>query len=159
MGRQIVAPPTSESDVAGGPHRYSARTTAPQGAAQDSTDAGPRLSVIILLFGGGLVFGLLQSLGYFPIAGLRDFTFDHYRDVLTDRNFLLSLWTTFRIAMTVTVAATVIAVGVSLILRDSSAAVDLRPSSSRSRCQSPTWSPQVASSSCSPRVDSSLGWP
>ena len=78
----------------------------------------PALLVIIGLFGGGLVFGLMQSLGYFPVANLRDFTPSHYFDVLTDRNFLVSLWTTFRIAFFVTLLSTVFAVGAALILRE-----------------------------------------
>ena len=78
----------------------------------------PALTVIVVLFGGGLLFGLMQSLGYFPLAGLRDLTLGHYLDVLGDRNFLLSLWTTFRIAFVVTVLATVIAIAVALVLRE-----------------------------------------
>ena len=51
----------------------------------------PALAVILLLFLGGLVAGLMQSLGYFPAAGLTEFTFRHYVDAVTDRNFLVSL--------------------------------------------------------------------
>lgn len=78
----------------------------------------PALLVVVSLFGGGLIFGLMQSLGYFPVAGLRDFTFEHYGDVLTDRNFLVSLWTTFRIAFSVTLASTILAIAFSLVLRE-----------------------------------------
>ena len=77
----------------------------------------PALAVILLLFLGGLVAGLMQSLGYFPAAGLTEFTFRHYVDAVTDRNFLVSLWTTFRIAFSVTLLSTVFAVGAALILR------------------------------------------
>ena len=48
----------------------------------------PSMAVIVLLFGGGLVFGLLQSLGYLPVAGLTDFTFSHYVNVLTDLSLI-----------------------------------------------------------------------
>lgn len=78
----------------------------------------PSMAVIVLLFGGGLVFGLLQSLGYLPVAGLTDFTFSHYVNVLTDPTFLRSLWVTFRIAFVVTLLSTVIAVGMAFILRE-----------------------------------------
>ena len=77
----------------------------------------PALLVVVLLFGGGLLVGAGQSLGYFPAIGLRDFTFDHYVDVLTDSNFLQSLWLTFRIAAVTTVLSSVIAVGFALVLR------------------------------------------
>jgi len=58
----------------------------------------PAFLVLILLFGGGLAVGVGQSFGYFPVIGLTDLTFEHYVSVLTDRNFLQSLWLTFRIA-------------------------------------------------------------
>ena len=51
----------------------------------------PSLLVIGLLFGGGLLMGRGQSLGYMPVIGLNDFTFSHYAAILTDRNFLQSL--------------------------------------------------------------------
>ncbi len=79
---------------------------------------GPALAIVVLLFGGGLLVGLGQSLGYFPAIGLRDFTFDHYASVLTDSNFLRSLWLTFRIAAVTTVLSSVIAVGFALVLRE-----------------------------------------
>lgn len=78
---------------------------------------GPALGVVVLLFGGGLLVGLGQSLGYFPIIGLREFTFDHYVSVLTDRNFYQSLWLTFRIALVATVISSILAVGFALVLR------------------------------------------
>lgn len=78
--------------------------------------SGPLL-VVVVLFGGGLLFGVVQSLGFFPAAGLEDWTLDNYISVLTDRAFLLSLWLTFRIAFISTVLSTVAAVCVALVLR------------------------------------------
>lgn len=78
---------------------------------------GPAVLIIVLLFGGGLLVGFGQSLGYFPAIGLTDFTFDHYRSVLTDSNFLRSLWLTFRIAFVATLLSSVLAVGFALVLR------------------------------------------
>lgn len=77
----------------------------------------PALGLVVLLFGGGLLVGFGQSLGYFPAIGLTDFTFDHYISVLTDSNFLRSLWLTFRIALVATVLSSVLAVGFALVLR------------------------------------------
>lgn len=77
----------------------------------------PAVGIVALLFGGGIIVGLAQSLGYFPAIGLREFTFDHYLSVLTDRNFLRSLWLTFRIAAVATVLSSVLAVGFALVLR------------------------------------------
>ena len=80
------------------------------------TLSGPLL-VVAVLFGGGLLFGVVQSLGFFPAAGLEDWTLANYITVLTDQAFLGSLWLTFRIAFISTVLATVAAVCVALVLR------------------------------------------
>jgi putative spermidine/putrescine transport system permease protein len=78
----------------------------------------PSMALLIILFGGGLLVGLGQSLGYFPFIGLTDFTFDYYIDVLTDRNFFESLWLTFRIAFVSTLLASVFAIAFALVLRE-----------------------------------------
>jgi putative spermidine/putrescine transport system permease protein len=78
----------------------------------------PALAVLTLLFAGGLVVGTGQSLGYMPVIGLNDFTLQHYVDVLTDRNFLISLWLTFRIAFVSTLLSMILAVAFALVLRD-----------------------------------------
>ena len=78
----------------------------------------PAFLVLFLLFGGGLVVGVGQSFGYFPVIGLTDFTAEHYIDVLTDRNFLQSLWLTFRIAFWSTFLSSVLAIGAALVLRE-----------------------------------------
>jgi putative spermidine/putrescine transport system permease protein len=78
---------------------------------------GPALAIVVLLFGGGLLVGLGQSLGYFPAIGLNEFTFEYYFDVLTDPNFLQSLWLTFRIALITTVLSCILAVLFALVLR------------------------------------------
>lgn len=77
----------------------------------------PALLVLVVLFSGGLVVGLGQSLGYMPVIGLNEFTIKHYVDVLTDTNFLQSLWVTFYIAFTSTVLSTILAVLCALLLR------------------------------------------
>lgn len=77
----------------------------------------PSVVLVVLLFGGGMLVGIAQSFGYFPIIGLREWTLEAYLNVLTDRTFLASLWLTFRIAFIVTLVSSVIAVGLALILR------------------------------------------
>lgn len=77
----------------------------------------PAFLVLIVLFSGGLVVGLGLSLGYMPVVGLNEFTLHHYADVLTNSNFLQSLWVTFYIAFTSTLLSTVIAIPCALVLR------------------------------------------
>lgn len=78
----------------------------------------PAFLVLILLFGGGLVVGVSQSLGYFPVIGLREVTFGYYIEVLTDRTFLQSLWLTFRIAFVSTFLSSILGVAFALVLRE-----------------------------------------
>ena len=78
----------------------------------------PALATLVLLFAGGMIVGLGQSLGYMPVIGLNDFTLQHYIDVLTDRNFLQSLWLTFRIAFITTFLSMILAVVIALVLRE-----------------------------------------
>ena len=77
----------------------------------------PAIAIIVLLFLGGLVSGLLRSLNYFPLIGLTDFNFDAYFSIFTDNGFLQSLVLTFHIAFTSTLIASVLAVASALLLR------------------------------------------
>lgn len=77
----------------------------------------PALLVLLLLFVGGLVFGLFQSLGYLPAAGLRDFSFSAYRSLFQSRGFLRSLVFTLSVSLISTAGSVVIAVATALLLR------------------------------------------
>lgn len=78
----------------------------------------PSLLVVAVLFAGGLVVGLGQSLGYMPAIGLTDFTLLHYVEAVTDPAFVEALWLTFRVAFVATFLSTVLAVAVALVLRE-----------------------------------------
>lgn len=77
----------------------------------------PALAVIGVLFGGGLVVGLIRSAGYMPVIGLTDPSLDAYRAVLDDPQVWLSLRLSLWIALTSTALASVLAVGAALLLR------------------------------------------
>jgi putative spermidine/putrescine transport system permease protein len=47
----------------------------------------PALAVVIVLFGGGLLLGLAQALGYVPGAGAAALTAEHFRRVVSDPDF------------------------------------------------------------------------
>ncbi|MCU0801309.1 MAG: hypothetical protein MUD11_05950, partial [Rhodobacteraceae bacterium] len=77
----------------------------------------PAVAVIGVLFGGGLVIAVMQSLNGMPVSGQTEPTLAAYRTVLTDpdlgRSFLLSL----HIALTSTVLATALGIAAALLLR------------------------------------------
>ncbi len=77
----------------------------------------PALAVILLLFVGGVLVGLGQSLDYMPMIGLRTPTLRHYVHILTDDGFRASLWLTLYISLASTLFATILAVMAALVLR------------------------------------------
>jgi len=79
----------------------------------------PALVVILVVFGGGLAMGVVQSMGYLPILGMTEITWQHYRELLGDPRFYTALGLTFAIAASSTLLATLLAVGGALALRRS----------------------------------------
>jgi len=51
----------------------------------------PVLLLIVFIFIAGIIFGALQSLGYFPAIGLKTFTLKYYKYIFKDPNFFSSL--------------------------------------------------------------------
>ncbi len=71
----------------------------------------PALSVVVVLFGGGLLLGVLQALGYLPGAGLTRLSGAHFARVLSDPDFFRS----FGMTIYVSVVSTLLAAGLSVI--------------------------------------------
>ena len=80
----------------------------------------PALTVVGVLFAGGLVAAVVQSLGYLPAIGMTDLSLAAYREVLTDDDFLDSLALTLYVAGASTLISTVLAVLAALALRRAS---------------------------------------
>jgi len=76
----------------------------------------PALGVVLLLFGGGLILGCFQSLGYLPAAGMNIYTLEHFENVLFDPDFFLSLGLTLYVSLTSTIMAAAISVGMALAM-------------------------------------------
>jgi len=76
----------------------------------------PFLLIMGLIFVGGLVQAVVQSLGYLPAFGMDGLTLEHYRRVLTDFRFLGSLQYTFYIALTSSVISVVLGVFVAFLV-------------------------------------------
>ena len=79
----------------------------------------PALTVIGVLFFGGLAVGLLRSFNYMPIIGLDDPNLTAYRSLLSSPDIYRSFALTLYIAATSTLIATVLAVATALMLRRS----------------------------------------
>jgi putative spermidine/putrescine transport system permease protein len=76
----------------------------------------PALVVVIVLFGGGLLLGVLQGLGHLPGAGMRHLSGAHFSRVLTDPDFFLSFGLTLYVAFVSTLLAAAISVAAALVL-------------------------------------------
>jgi putative spermidine/putrescine transport system permease protein len=77
----------------------------------------PALTIIGVLFFGGLLIGLMRSFNYMPVIGLTEPNFDAYAALITSREFYLSFLLTFHVAFTSTVISAVLAIGAALLLR------------------------------------------
>jgi putative spermidine/putrescine transport system permease protein len=73
-----------------------------------------------VLFAGGLVSAVVQSLGYLPAIGQTEISLDAYREVLTGEDFLNSFLLTVYVAGASTIISTILAVLAALVLRRSS---------------------------------------
>lgn len=72
----------------------------------------PLILVMVLLFAAGLVFGIVESLGYFPAIGMTELSLDHYRSVFHDPTFLQSL----RFSLATSLISSVISAGFGVVL-------------------------------------------
>lgn len=80
----------------------------------------PALLVIVVLFLGGVFFGVIQSLNYLPLIGQFDLNLNAYGQMFSDPAFMPSLALSAWIAFTATIVSAVLAVAVSLFLRQTS---------------------------------------
>lgn len=110
---QIITATSTANPRTGRPARdTNARTRISPGSAAIAKMVGPAAVVVMVLFGGGLVLGLIQSLGHLPAAGLKSLTFRHFANVLGDPDFLVSLFLTLYVSVT----STLIAAGISVLM-------------------------------------------
>ncbi len=93
-----------------------ARTRNSPGLLTMGKMVAPALMVVVVLFGGGLVLGLIQRLGHLPAAGLKSLSFKHFVNVLGDPDFLHSLMLTLYVALTSTLIAAAISIVMAIFL-------------------------------------------
>ena len=77
----------------------------------------PAVTVIVVLFAGGLLSAIGQSLGYLPVAGLTDVSFQAYRELVAQPGFLRSVGLTVFVSVAATLFTVVLAVVTALALR------------------------------------------
>ena len=70
----------------------------------------PALILLILLFYGGFLLGLMQSMSYMPLMGLNEPGLDAYRSMFTDERFGQSLTLTLLISVSTTLLTVVFAI-------------------------------------------------
>jgi putative spermidine/putrescine transport system permease protein len=98
------------------PQGDNARTRTAPGIAAMAGLISPALIVVMVLFGGGLVLGLVQSLGHLPAAGLESLSFKHFANILGDPDFTRSLTLTLYVALSSTAIAAAISVIMAIFL-------------------------------------------
>ena len=78
----------------------------------------PTVIVLIALFVGGFMFGILQSIGYFSVIADTEqkIGFDAYRAAFQNETVRAGIILTFRVAILSTVLSTVIALAISLMI-------------------------------------------
>jgi putative spermidine/putrescine transport system permease protein len=74
----------------------------------------PALLVVVGLFGGGLLLGLLQSLGHIHSTGFENLTPVHFIKIFSDPDFIGSLALTLYISATATLIASLLSIGLAL---------------------------------------------
>jgi putative spermidine/putrescine transport system permease protein len=72
----------------------------------------PVMIIILGIFTMGLVLGFFQSLGYFPVIGLNDFTLKYYKEVLLDKSFIDS----FKFSIYISLISSVLSVIIGVLL-------------------------------------------
>lgn len=80
----------------------------------------PALVVIFVLFIGGVLFGLSQSLNYLPFIGQTDINLDAYASMVSDPAFIPSLRLSLWVAFASTAISAVFAIAAALFLRQTS---------------------------------------
>jgi putative spermidine/putrescine transport system permease protein len=116
MEQERIASNSIKADAGNQPQVSDARTRISPGFLTIGKMMAPALIVVVVLFGGGLALGLIQSLGHLPAAGLKSLSFRHFINVLGDPDFLKSLMLTLHIALSSTLIAGAISTVMAIFL-------------------------------------------
>lgn len=70
----------------------------------------PAALLLLFIIGVGICTCILQSLGYFPLIGLDSITFDYYKEILSNQQFINSLILSLKTSIISSIIATVIGI-------------------------------------------------
>lgn len=76
----------------------------------------PAMLVLLGLFGGGLLYSLLQSLGWQPLIGQYDLSLDAYTNLLFSEAYAEVFWSGLAFSLWISAASTVISAALALLL-------------------------------------------
>jgi len=116
MNKELTASDSLKTDTRRLPQDTNARTRTSPGFSTIAKMVAPALVVVVVLFGGGLVLGLIQSLGHLPAAGLKSLTFKHFVNIMGDPDFARSLILTLYVALSATAVAAVMSMVMAIFL-------------------------------------------
>ena len=68
----------------------------------------PTAIVIVVLFGGGLLYGLLQSLGWQPLIGNTELSLRAYANILASERYAEQFWTGLLLSLWISLASTLL---------------------------------------------------
>jgi putative spermidine/putrescine transport system permease protein len=77
----------------------------------------PAMIILIVLFFGGFLLGIMQSMSYMPLIGLTEPNLDAYRAIFTDEQFGQSLLLTLGISSSATILTVSLAIATAMALR------------------------------------------
>lgn len=79
----------------------------------------PAALLLLFIMGVGICTCILQSLGYFPLIGLDNITFDYYKEILSNQQFINSLMLSLKTSMISSTIATIIGILLAYLMTKS----------------------------------------
>ncbi|GIM32140.1 ABC transporter permease [Paraclostridium bifermentans] len=79
----------------------------------------PAALLLLFIMGVGICTCILQSLGYFPLIGLDNITFDYYKEILSNQQFIKSLMLSLKTSIISSTIATIIGILLAYLMTKS----------------------------------------
>lgn len=79
----------------------------------------PAALLLLFIMGVGICTCILQSLGYFPLIGLDNITFDYYKEILSNQQFINSLMISLKTSIISSTIATIIGILLAYLMTKS----------------------------------------